>query len=353
VAPTRTLLPLVVLLAAGCVNTRAMKANYDETTRILASVDKKAAIRCSPEEYAVAVAMEDFSRLEFDQADGVRADNHVDRALVNVRAAAANVSACAPEDADGDGIMDDVDKCPTLAEDFDDYEDEDGCPELESPDTDNDGISDPDDDCPTEPEDLDGFMDTDGCPDLDNDEDTVPDVDDDCPMTPGDPENGGCPTEDTDGDGIVDSEDKCPEEPETKNDYLDEDGCPDTAPTNVKVTNNQIVIEEKILFESGRDTILAVSHGILNSVYQVLVDYPDITIRIEGHTDSDGPDDMNLQLSKARADAVFEYLLSKGIDARRMETQGFGETRPIDTNRTPAGKANNRRVEFHITSGME
>ncbi len=346
--------PLIAaLLAAGCVNTRAMKSNYDEAYRLLSEIPEADGIRCAPEEYAVAVASEHFARLEFEQAGGLRADQHVDRSLVNARYAASAVSACAPEDGDGDGIADDEDGCPTLAEDFDGYEDEDGCPELESPDSDGDGIMDAEDDCPNDAEDLDGFMDGDGCPDRDNDEDTVADVDDDCPMIPGAPERAGCPDEDSDGDGIMDSVDDCPDEAETENDYLDDDGCPDTAPSNVRITRQQIVIEEKVLFESGRATILPVSYGILDSVVQVLRDYPDITIRIEGHTDSDGPDAMNLELSKARADAVFEYILSKGIEARRMETEGFGETRPIDTNRTAAGKANNRRVEFHITGGMD
>jgi outer membrane protein OmpA-like peptidoglycan-associated protein len=80
----------------------------------------------------------------------------------------------------------------------------------------------------------------------------------------------------------------------------------------------------------------------------VLRDYPDIQIRIEGHTDNVGNDATNLELSKQRADAVFEYIISKGIDARRLITEGFGETRPIDTNTTTTGKARNRRVEFHI-----
>ena len=350
---TRAASLILVLVAAGCVNTRAMKNNYDETERILTGLDESAAIRCAPEEYAVAKSSEHFARLEFEQGDAQRADKHVDRALVNARAVQDLVNACAPLDADGDGILDDVDKCPTLPEDFDNFEDEDGCPELESPDTDGDGISDDDDECPTDPEDLDGFMDSDGCPDIDNDEDTVLDVDDDCPMTPGDPENAGCPNEDADGDGIMDPVDDCVDEPETFNEYMDEDGCPDTAPSNVKITNKQIVIEEKVLFASGRAVILPVSYGILDSVKQVLADYPDITIRIEGHTDSDGPDEMNARLSKERADSVFEYMLGKGIEARRMSTEGFGETRPIDTNRTPGGKANNRRVEFHITSGMD
>ena len=76
-------------------------------------------------------------------------------------------------------------------------------------------------------------------------------------------------------------------------------------------------------------------------------------ISIEGHTDSDGAETANQRLSKARADAVFEYMISHGVQGSRLRTDGFGETRPIDTNRTSAGKSANRRVEFHIVSGLE
>ena len=81
--------------------------------------------------------------------------------------------------------------------------------------------------------------------------------------------------------------------------------------------------------------------------------YPAIRVKIEGHTDSDGSDSSNLRLSQARAEAVREYLISRGsVASVRLGAEGFGETIPIDTNRTAAGKANNRRVEFRITEGM-
>ena len=113
------------------------------------------------------------------------------------------------------------------------------------------------------------------------------------------------------------------------------------------------MIEEKIQFASGRATILRASNAVLNSVATVLDQYPNIQIRIEGHTDSDGSDSFNMTLSEDRANAVREYLVSQGVASDRLVSKGYGETRPIDTNRTSSGKSNNRRVEFRIIEGME
>ena len=130
-------------------------------------------------------------------------------------------------DQDGDGIPDDVDRCPLLAEDFDGFEDHDGCPES---DNDGDGIPDALDKCPNEPEDYDGFQDADGCPDPDNDQDHIPDAEDACPNEPGppnpDPKKNGCPVHDRDGDGIPDERDACPDEPGPANADPLLNGCP-------------------------------------------------------------------------------------------------------------------------------
>jgi hypothetical protein len=131
------------------------------------------------------------------------------------------------EDADEDGIGDDDDECPELAEDKDGFEDNDGCPDF---DNDDDGVSDEDDRCPKELEDADEFQDEDGCPDPDNAGDTIPDVDDGCPGEAG-PKTGGpkpgCPIVDSDKDGVLDSVDRCPSEPEDLDAFEDDDGCPD------------------------------------------------------------------------------------------------------------------------------
>ncbi|MEZ4237139.1 MAG: OmpA family protein [Myxococcota bacterium] len=250
------------------------------------------------------------------------------------------------EDTDGDSIIDLVDQCVTAAEDLDGFQDADGCPE---PDNDEDGIGDIVDDCPNVAEDLDGWDDEDGCPDPDNDGDGVPDQYDDCPTVPGDRDRRGCPLIDADKDGVADADDRCPDAPETRNGYLDEDGCPDQAPTGVQVTRQQVKLTgDTVQFESGSATLLPSSHAVLDKLVQVLQDAPYLKLRIEGHTDNEAGEALNLALSRDRAQAVRRYLQDHGIDPARLESEGYGETRPIDTNRTPNGRARNRRVEFRI-----
>src|SRR6185503_14884296 len=130
-------------------------------------------------------------------------------------------------DADHDGVKDDIDQCPELAEDRDGVQDADGCPDFE--DHDDDGVPDGDDQCPNDKEDQDGYEDADGCPDLDNNEDGIPDAQDECPRQEGeardDPTTNVCP--DTDGDGRIDKLDKCPGKAEDIDGFEDADGCPD------------------------------------------------------------------------------------------------------------------------------
>ena len=290
-----------------------------------------------------------------------------------------------PQDTDGDGILDPDDKCPEQAEDVDGFEDHDGCPDLDNdgdgipdnadgcpndpedkdgfedqdgcpdPDNDGDGVADALDKCPTEKEDKDGFQDDDGCPDPDNDGDGIPDAADKCPDQAEDKDgladDDGCPETDADGDGVPDETDKCPDRPETKNGFQDEDGCPDTKSKDVEVTAQAIRIKKSVYFARGLDTILPNSFTILDSVAEVLRDNAFITkVRVEGNTDSEGPDDLNLELSQRRAESVIAYLVTKGVTADRLEAKGYGETQPIATNATPLGRAKNRRVEFKILS---
>jgi len=112
------------------------------------------------------------------------------------------------------------------------------------------------------------------------------------------------------------------------------------------VTSTGIVIHQTIYFEYDRAVIRERSYPILETVAQVMRDYPDITVEIQGHTDDRGRDEYNLRLSQERAEAVRQFLISRGIAPERMTARGYGETRPIDTNRTAAGRARNRRVEF-------
>ncbi|WNG38737.1 OmpA family protein [Archangium violaceum] len=306
----------------------------------------------------------------------------------------------APGDIDSDGVPDNVDKCRDQPEDKDGFQDEDGCPDpdndqdglvdtadkcpdapgaiqnLGCPRTDKDGdnVEDSQDKCPGEPEDKDGFQDEDGCPDLDNDGDGIPDGLDRCPLKAGPLENGGCADEDKDGDGLADRMDVCPDQagpkemrgcpdPDTDQDGIPDrvDVCPEEPGVKdergcakkykmVVVKKQKIEIKKQIKFAAGSSKIIGKeSFTILDDVAQVMRDMPNIKkLRIEGHTDSLGKDLTNLKLSQSRADAVMAQLIKRGIDPGRMEAIGYGEEKPIATNGTAKGRAENRRTEFNI-----
>jgi OOP family OmpA-OmpF porin len=258
---------------------------------------------------------------------------------------------CPDPDNDRDGIPDVDDKCPDIPEDKDGIDDEDGCPEGEKNDRDGDGIPDDVDKCPDDPEDKDGFQDEDGCPDPDNDGDGIKDVDDLCPNDPEDKDGfedeDGCPDPDNDKDRIPDKDDKCPNEPETYNGFEDEDGCPDRG--RVVVTDTSIEILDVIYFEYNKDIIKPASYPILDAVAATMQGNPSIQlIEIQGHTDERGDDAYNLDLSDRRAKSVLKYLADKGVDAKRLTSQGYGETQPLDRRHNEAAWAKNRRVAFLI-----
>ncbi len=247
-----------------------------------------------------------------------------------------------PSDRDEDGLLDPDDKCPDKAEDKDDFEDEDGCPD---PDNDNDGVPDDADKCPLDAEDTDGFEDTDGCPEKDNDQDGIEDIEDECSEQPEDKDDfedeDGCPDPDNDNDEVPDAEDDCP----LVAGAVDNKGCP----KKIRVEKAQIVILERVEFATNRDTILEASFDVLEEVRSVLKSAPHLKrLRVEGHTDSRGADASNLDLSKRRARSVVNWLTEAGIESSRLEAYGCGETRPIDSNTTNAGRQANRRVEFHV-----
>ena len=313
---------LIVLFSVGCIQAaklpgehKALQSQIEETAR------DKWAQECAPVETARAITHSEFAELEFKQGDARRATEHLEIARENAASAITKADLCRPKDRDNDAIFDHLDKCPDEPEDYDDHLDTDGCPDL---DRDQDLVEDGSDLCPDEPEDRDEYQDEDGCPEPDND-----------------------------SDGILDVDDACPNKAEVVNGYLDTDGCPDDGPSGVDITKDQIVIKEKVLFDTGRASIKKVSHGILDAVVMVLTDYPKIAVRVEGHTDSQGSSQNNQKLSQRRAASVRDYLIAKGVSDDRLTSKGAGEDRPIDTNRTSAGRSNNRRVEFHITGGRD
>jgi outer membrane protein OmpA-like peptidoglycan-associated protein len=259
-----------------------------------------------------------------------------------------------PPDRDGDGLPDDVDICPDDPEDYDQFADIDGCPER---DNDEDGILDDEDRCPNEPEDMNGVVDDDGCPDegvTDRDHDSLEDYEDECPDEAEDfddfEDDDGCPEPDNDADGVYDELDQCPDERETINGVDDWDGCPDEGEGMTEFIDSlKIEIRETVTFETARAIIKQGSLPLLDQVALQILAHPHIAkVRIEGHTDSSGPEEDNLFLSQDRADAVRRYLIQKGVGKEKLEAIGFGESRPIDTNDTPEGRAINRRVEFFI-----
>jgi outer membrane protein OmpA-like peptidoglycan-associated protein len=235
-----------------------------------------------------------------------------------------------PLDTDKDGIIDSLDKCPTvpgLAK----YQ---GCP---IPDTDKDGINDEEDKCPT----VFGLARYQGCPIPDTDKDGINDEDDKCPTVPGLARYQGCPPTDTDGDGIPDEDDKCPTVAGTK----ENNGCPDIKP---EMTKRVDYASNNIYFATGKYVLLAKSFKGLDEVAQILKDNPQLKMAVDGHTDDVGSDASNQKLSENRAGAVKTYLVKHGVDESRLIVTGHGEKEPIADNKTAAGRQKNRRVEMKL-----
>ena len=229
-------------------------------------------------------------------------------------------------DSDGDGIKDSEDTCPLLAGSLE----FDGCP-----DSDGDGISDNKDACPNKA----GLASLDGCPDSDGDK--ITDSRDKCPNVAGPKENGGCPWPDSDGDSVLDKDDDCPSEAGT----VANNGCPEIYPSDEALA--QLVEYSRTInfaFDSAKFT--DGTPPVLDAIVEILVAYPKANFSVEGHCDSKGSIKVNQKISDKRSNAVVEYLTNSGIANSRLTAKGFGESMPIDTNNTMAGRANNRRVEI-------
>jgi len=204
---------------------------------------------------------------------------------------------------------------PTGKKDSKGDRDDSGHPEDQGfRDSDDDGVQDKDDKAPYDPEDDDDFEDDDGAPEYDNDHDGIPDDDDECPELEGDKEHDGCP-----------------------------------AKTYVKIENGKIIIFGKVQFRTGSAEIDKRSEPLLDQIGEALTANPQVkNVEIQGHTDNIGGRDINKRLSEERAASVKSALEKRGVDGGRLDTHGYGETRPLAPNKTKAGRAKNRRVEFVI-----
>lgn len=208
-------------------------------------------------------------------------------------------------------------------------------------------MTDDKDACPTRAGDPGNAMKP-GCP-ADADQDGTPDTEDACPKEKGvrssDPKQDGCPP-DTDGDGLRDPQDACPNERGEPSKDPKSSGCP----AAVRVVGEQIVILQKVEFQTGRAVILEQSKALLKQVADVLQQHPEIVrLAVDGHTDSTGSKSGNIILSQKRALAVMQWLVGEGnVDSRRVEARGFGPRQPIADNGSKEGRSKNRRVEFQI-----
>ena len=168
----------------------------------------------------------------------------------------------------------------------------------------------------------------------DSDGDGIRDADDDCPRLVGVPEYNGCPPRE-----------RAPE-PQTRIEYVHDTVV--VTRTITKIEKGQSYTPYGINFKSGKSDISVEAEIILDDVATWLRENADIVVEIRGHTDADGPGELNTRLSRERAEAVRAYLITQGIDGARLSARGFGEQEPVDGNETDKGKARNRRIEFYV-----
>jgi len=318
-------------LTIGCAQAIALDNDLVRVERRLELALGGGAYYCAPRELAQARAHLDFARVDHEQGEPGAARAHLSSAELNVRAAErlSPASRCAsptdasPEqhgvfnrgdepDADLDGVPDSADSCPAGVEDIDGALDTDGCPD---PDNDLDGILDTIDQCPFQAEDIDGRTDGDGCPDV---------------------------ASDPDSDGVDEPSDRCPNE----RGVASNQGCPRWHYPGAELTSTELRLTGPVLFEDTTATIRSVSFPVLEVIVEVLKEHPTVSFEVQGHTDSQGDDAANVALTQARAEAVVRYLVQHGIEPSRLTARGYGETRPIESNRTSQGREVNRRVEL-------
>ena len=233
-------------------------------------------------------------------------------------------------DTDGDGIKDADDACPNTA----------GLAALNGcPDADGDGVADKDDQCPNDA----GTAANNGCPDADGD--GVYDKDDECVDVAGPADNKGCPWPDTDGDGVLDKDDNCINEVGPASNQ----GCPLVLIT-VEAKKQLDDFAKAIYFNTGKSTFRPGVAEKLDLIADIMNEYKDSKFHVAGHTDSVGSEALNQKLSEARAKAVLDYLVSKGVAVDRLTSKGYGEAEPVASNNTASGRAKNRRVDINLAN---
>ncbi|HET9930446.1 MAG TPA: OmpA family protein [Polyangiaceae bacterium] len=351
---------LPLALALSCAEAPRLRGQIAGLEKVVEQAERNGAVRCAPRELAIARSQLKFAAIELDQGFVSKASAHMFRAEPNARAAlflsppeycATRAFVETPGDRDGDGYPDNVDKCPEQPENFNNFQDEDGCPE--DPDTDGDGITDSIDACVLEAEDKDGYLDEDGCPEVDNDLDGLLDTADKCPLEAEDLDSyedaDGCPDPDNDKDTVPDVKDQCPNEIGSPTE--EPIGCPKNQ--LVIVTDCEVKITQQVHFEFNKDKIRPESFGLLDAVVDVLAKNPAIKVEIQGHTDNVGSARYNKDLSNRRAASVRKYLVSHGVSPDRLTSMGYGMERPIVENTTDRNRQLNRRVQFVRTEGVK
>jgi outer membrane protein OmpA-like peptidoglycan-associated protein len=235
-------------------------------------------------------------------------------------------------DNDGDGVADNVDRCPAEAEDLDGYEDEDGCPEF---DNDGDGVNDTSDRCPDQAEDRDNFQDADGCPDNDNDNDGVPDGYDSCPREAedrdGDHDEDGCPDNDRDHDGVQDDQDRCPGEPEDTDGFQDTDGCPDPDNDGDGIPDTEDQCSDQAGPASGHGCPAAAADRDRDGVPDDRDRCPDQAETVNGVDDADGcPEQSGPTLARIVGDQI-QVMGSVNFERARDRIEGAGSFQVLES----------------------
>ncbi|MDX2051401.1 MAG: OmpA family protein [Polyangiaceae bacterium] len=365
---SRATLALSVCVVFACSAGGQLRGQIAGLRQIAEQAERNGAIRCAPRELAIAKSQLQFAELELDQGFISKAEAHLWKAEANAHASQflSPPQYCAerafveskplpkaqPGDKDGDGYLDPDDKCPEQPENFNGFEDQDGCPD--DADTDGDGLADSVDACQLEPEDKDTYLDEDGCPEVDNDLDGLVDAQDKCPNEPEDMDGfqdaDGCPDSDNDRDEVLDINDQCPNEIGPADG--DPKGCP-SKPALAVVTDCEVKITQQIHFAFNKAVIRPESFPVLDAVKEVLERNPELKLEVQGHTDNKGGAAYNKRLSDQRAASVMKYLTSKGVPPERLTSKGYGMDRPLLPNDSAENMALNRRVQFVRTEGVK